>query len=122
MAQRNIIILPYVLLIVIARSTASEPKLHTVDVGRDGGSVFDPDTTIAGDGDVVIFRMFPTNHSVVRGEYAESDSCGSQGCNPCIPYEMIYPNGQGFDSGNIITQISTADNVQYIALLSVHGT
>jgi hypothetical protein len=75
--------------------------------------VFDPETTYADVGDVVVFQFFPTNHSVVRGDYTASIPCGDKDtCNPCIPYELIHPGQQGFYSGSILTQsVSTDGNV-----------
>ena len=100
------------LVFLMAAVIASASQVHTVKVGFGGNFVFDPDTTHASVGDLVVFEFFPTNHSVVRGEYAQSEACGSGGCNPCIPYELIHPGQQGFNSGNVLTQtVSTNGNV-----------
>jgi hypothetical protein len=102
------------LAIVPGIAAQNELKVHVVSVGKRGSRVFDPETIIAKIGEVVMFEFFPTNHSVVRGEYVDSSVCGSQGCNPCVPYEMIYPSQpqqeQGFNSGNIMTQSTLVSN------------
>lgn len=87
-------------------------NIHWVDVGNGGHHTFDPDITYADVGDIVAFKFFPTNHSVVRGEYALSSACGSDGCNPCVPFELIHPEETGIASENILTQTTpTAGNV-----------
>ena len=50
---------------------------------------FDPDVVQASVGDFVEFRFFPPNHSVVRAPYE----------HPCIPYEMVETDQEGFSSG-----------------------
>ncbi len=70
-------------------STSTAPaKTHTVDVGN-ADHKFKPDIIQAEIGDIVEFRFFPPNHSVVRAEYLY----------PCIPYEMTGRNKDGFFSG-----------------------
>ncbi|KAF2662681.1 hypothetical protein K491DRAFT_673170 [Lophiostoma macrostomum CBS 122681] len=61
---------------------------HTVQVGN-GGFKFTPDSINAAKGDIIEFRFYPANHSVVRAEYQ----------SPCIPYEMTGPNKVGFYAG-----------------------
>ncbi|KAF2397176.1 hypothetical protein EJ06DRAFT_533357 [Trichodelitschia bisporula] len=78
------------------------PKIHRINVGANG-FMYDPNTTVADVGDLIVFEFYPTNHSVIRAEYTGSDACGGGGCNPCIPYEMIHGSG-GFHSNNILTQ------------------
>jgi len=95
----------FLLVVVIAKAS----QVHTIKAGFEGNFVFDPDTTTASVGDLVVFQFFPTNHSVVRGEYAQSESCGDAGCNPCVPYELIHPGQQGFNSGNVLTQTTSTD-------------
>jgi hypothetical protein len=82
---------------------ALESQIHTINVGKGGNHAFDPEVTYAHAGDLVVFRFFPTNHSVVRGEYVDSPACKG-GCNPCIPYELIHSDEPGFHSGNVLTQ------------------
>ncbi|KAK8195212.1 uncharacterized protein BKA78DRAFT_351114 [Phyllosticta capitalensis] len=52
---------------------------------------------------MVVFDFYPTNHSVIRGEYANNtQACGAAGCNPCVPWEL-YHEGEpykGFFSSN----------------------
>ena len=84
-------------------TTSSTPAIHTVAVGSNGFS-YNPNTTIAAPGDIVVFQFYPTNHSVIRAEYTDSPECGAGGCNPCVPYELINPGKAGFHSGNILTQ------------------
>jgi plastocyanin len=79
-------------------------NVHTVNVGSGGNFKYDPDTIFASIGDVVMFKFYPSNHSVVRGEFTRSSACGEAGCNPCVPYELIHPDGQGFHSENVFTQ------------------
>ncbi len=88
----------------ISTVEASSPTIHTVNVGRGGFSKFTPDTTFASVGDVVQFAFFPTGHSVIQSVYVDSNACGDAGCNPCVPYELFYPDQRGFHSDNIDTQ------------------
>jgi plastocyanin len=106
------------ILFLIAAVLAEAAHIHTIRVGFAGSHVFDPATTTADVGDVVIFEFFPTNHSVVRGEYTESEACGSSPCNPCVPYELIHPGQAGFHSDNFLTQtVSTNGDVLFPTLL-----
>jgi len=92
-------------------SSSSGPSVYRVNVGAgggDGGYTYEPNTTYALVGDIVEFVFWPTNHSVIRGEYTGSDACGSGGCNPCVPYELIHGSG-GFHSGNELTQTAPGD-------------
>src|ERR1700761_2303437 len=79
-----------------ATSSSSTPTTHIVTVGNNGDNSYSPNVTYANPGDIVSFQFWPTNHSVVRGEYAGSESCGAGGCNPCVPYELIHPGAPGF--------------------------
>ncbi|KAF2452332.1 hypothetical protein BDY21DRAFT_294880 [Lineolata rhizophorae] len=78
-------------------------NVHTVKVGSGGNFKYDPDTIFTSIGDVVMFKFYPSNHSVVRGEYTGSSACGGTGCNPRVPYELIHLAGQGFHSENDLT-------------------
>jgi plastocyanin len=82
-------------------SATSTPKVHTVEVGPGGQFGYVPNNLTADVGDIVSFLFYPTNHSVVRGEYFSN--CGSANCNPCVPREM-YGLQNGFHSDNILTQ------------------
>jgi plastocyanin len=88
-------------------STVTRPTVHVVAVGPSGDHQFHPNVTIAEVGDIVSFRFYPTNHSVVRGEYVGSDACAGSECNPCVPYELIHPDDteKGFHSLNVLTQL-----------------
>jgi plastocyanin len=100
------------LLLFLAALLADAAQTHTIRVGFAGSHVFDPTTTTADVGDLVVFEFFPTNHSVVRGEYTGSEACGSSQCNPCVPYELIHPGQTGFHSENFLTQtVSTNGDV-----------
>ncbi|KAE9969420.1 hypothetical protein EG328_006868 [Venturia inaequalis] len=102
----------FLLLLLQAAMLVNAAQIHTIRVGFAGGHVFDPTTTTADVGDLVVFEFFPTNHSVVRGEYTESEACGSSQCNPCVPYELIHPGQTGFHSENFLTQtVSTNGDV-----------
>jgi plastocyanin len=110
------------LLLLLAALLVEAAHIHTIRVGFAGSHVFDPTTTTADVGDLVVFEFFPTNHSVVRGEYTESEACGSSQCNPCVPYELIHPGQTGFHSENFLTQtVSTNGNVfsQHSCLLKM---
>jgi plastocyanin len=49
-------------ILAAAIAKASQPKLHTVTVGLEGNFVFDPETTYADVGDVIVFEFFPVIH------------------------------------------------------------
>jgi plastocyanin len=85
-------------------SASSGRQTHTVLAGSDGDFQFHPNSITANPGDVVSFQFYPTNHSVVRGEYTGSEACGSSGCNPCVPIELIDPTVNPFASKNFLTQ------------------
>lgn len=80
------------------------PQTHTVLVGSGGDYQYHPNSINASVGDVVSFQFYPTNHSVIRGEYTGSNACGSAGCNPCVPIELIDPTVPPFASKNFLTQ------------------
>jgi plastocyanin len=90
------------------------PTVHVVTVGNNYDNSFHPNITYAKPGDIVSFQFWPTNHSVVRGEYAGSESCGAGGCNPCVPYELIHPGAPGmFSSGHFLVQtLPSAANME----------
>ncbi|ORY07680.1 hypothetical protein BCR34DRAFT_590234 [Clohesyomyces aquaticus] len=70
-----------------ATSSAAQ-QTHTISVGN-GDHKMRPDVTQAEIGDIIEFRFFPVNHSIVRAEYQF----------PCIPYEMTGKGKVGFFSG-----------------------
>ncbi|KAF2824277.1 hypothetical protein CC86DRAFT_408377 [Ophiobolus disseminans] len=63
-------------------------QTHTIQVGL-ADHKFKPDVTNAAVGDIVEFRFYPANHSVVRAAFGM----------PCIPYEMTGSQKTGFFSG-----------------------
>lgn len=70
--------------------TASEGEItvHFISVSEEL-HLFTPNSINALPGDVVSFRFWPGNHSVIRAEYGY----------PCIPYEDLEGHsGQGFYS------------------------
>ncbi|KAF2085077.1 hypothetical protein K490DRAFT_67963 [Saccharata proteae CBS 121410] len=86
---------------IYARQTSSaSPAIHTVTVGQAGNYQYYPNVTYANPGDIITFEFFPTNHSVIRGEYTGWPGCGGNGCNPCVPYELYHPDEVGFFSKN----------------------
>ncbi|SPN97794.1 uncharacterized protein DNG_01306 [Cephalotrichum gorgonifer] len=69
--------------------TSTAPSAtHTVHVGRSGFK-FSPNTTVAAAGDVVEFKFYPPDHSIIRANYEHG----------CIPYEMVGINQVGFYDG-----------------------
>lgn len=98
-----------------AYTASATPAIHTVAVGSNGFS-YNPNTTFANPGDIVVFQFFPTNHSVIRAEYTDSSVCGAGGCNPCVPYELNNPGEAGFSSGNFITQDENPATVSILVI------
>lgn len=90
------------------------PTVHVVTVANNGDNSFHPNVTYAKPGDIVSFQFWPTNHSVVRGEYTGSESCGANGCNPCVPYNLIHPGAPDmFSSGHFLVQtLPSASNLE----------
>jgi plastocyanin len=65
-----------------------EITVHSVEVGRQE-HLFIPNSINALPGDIVTFRFWPGNHSIIRASYGR----------PCEPYENLQGNGgQGFYS------------------------
>jgi hypothetical protein len=90
-----------------ATTTSTSPEGHqtyTITAGSGGDYQYYPNSINANPGDVVSFQFYPTNHSVIRGEYTGSERCGSKGCNPCVPIELIDPTVPPFASKNFLTQ------------------
>ncbi|KAF1843459.1 uncharacterized protein K460DRAFT_290674, partial [Cucurbitaria berberidis CBS 394.84] len=69
-------------------TSSAQGQTHTIQVGL-ADHKFKPEVTEAKVGDLIEFRFYPANHSVVRAEYGF----------PCIPYEMTGSNKQGFFAG-----------------------
>jgi hypothetical protein len=109
--------------LAVSSAAESSSTVHVVTVGANGGIVFSPNVTTANPGDIVrydtfplvcsivpnksnSFQFWPTNHSVVRGEYVDSGNCGEGvECNPCIPQNLIEPEAPAFFySKNFLTQ------------------
>ena len=99
-----------VLLLFLAALATEAVNIHTIRVGFAGSPAFDPATTTADVDDVVVFEFHSANHSVARGEYVESETCGSNACNPCVPYELIHPEEPGFHSDNFIMESVSTNN------------
>lgn len=108
------------LLLAVVIAVADAAQIHTIRVGFAGSHVFDPATTTADVGDLVVFEFFPTNHSVVRGEYTGSEACGSSQCNPCVPYELIHPGQTGFHSQNFLTQTASSSGGVFSTTVPAH--
>jgi plastocyanin len=68
--------------VVALRVWAVVAAQHTIDVGQSGLS-FSPSTVNAAAGDTVQFVFYPSNHSVIQGDFD----------NPC------HPSNGGFFSG-----------------------
>jgi plastocyanin len=70
-------------------STQDEITIHTIDVSNKT-HYFTPNSINASPGDIITFRFWPGNHSVIRAEYGY----------PCVPYEDLDGNENGgFYSG-----------------------
>jgi plastocyanin len=70
-------------------STQDEITIHTILVSNTT-HYFTPNSINALPGDIVTFKFWPGNHSVIRAEYGL----------PCVPYEDFDGNeGGGFYSG-----------------------
>ncbi|RYP63301.1 hypothetical protein DL771_009333 [Monosporascus sp. 5C6A] len=70
-------------------SSPTGPATHTVSVGLD--HKYNPDTIEADVGDIINFRFYGANHSVVKAEFGQ----------PCVPYDMIHPGAESFFSGAV---------------------
>ncbi|KAH8676128.1 hypothetical protein BX600DRAFT_195786 [Xylariales sp. PMI_506] len=73
------------------KSSTSGPATHTVTVGIN--NAYNPNSITADVGDTVLFKFYPTNHSVVEAAFE----------NPCIPYNYVYTEAPSiFFSGNYL--------------------
>jgi plastocyanin len=79
--------------ILLAAAALATADTIPVSVGRDG-LTFDPNVIRAHEGDVIEFRFWPRNHSVVAGHFSEA----------CRPAE-----DNGFFSGFFPTQPDTVN-------------
>ncbi|RYP24970.1 hypothetical protein DL765_000198 [Monosporascus sp. GIB2] len=70
-------------------SSRTGTATHTVSVGLNHQYI--PDTIEAEVGDIINFKFYGTNHSVVKAEFGQ----------PCVPYDMIHPGEESFFSGAI---------------------
>ncbi|KAK7518988.1 hypothetical protein IWZ03DRAFT_413950 [Phyllosticta citriasiana] len=90
----------------LSSTSSTGPQTLTVQAGANGFN-FSPNVTYANPGDTVIFDFYPTNHSVIRGEYANNTKvCGLAGCNPCVPWELYHegePNKGFFSSNELVS-------------------
>jgi len=59
-------------------SLSASALTHIVNVGQGGDNAFHPNELSAEPGDTISFQFWPTNHSVVRGEYTGSEACGAE--------------------------------------------
>ncbi|KAF2003670.1 hypothetical protein P154DRAFT_561115 [Amniculicola lignicola CBS 123094] len=92
-------------------STSTGPvPTHTVAVGKN--HEFQPSETTAAIGDIIEFRFFPKNHSVVRAEYMD----------PCVPYELYDRGKTGFFSGFRITQPDIREDQRPTWSLKINDT
>lgn len=67
------------------------------------GHKFTPAQVEAKVGDVIEWRFYPSGHWVIRGDFEQ----------PCIPYEYIGLNKEGFSSGVQKVQAITDDVSQH---------
>nr|CDP23324.1 Putative protein of unknown function [Podospora anserina S mat+] len=69
-------------------STSTPPATRTIAVGLEGHA-FTPKETTANVGDIIKFNFYPGGHRVSRAEFGF----------PCIPYEYVNGNTEGFWTG-----------------------
>ncbi|KAK0729090.1 hypothetical protein B0T21DRAFT_444793 [Apiosordaria backusii] len=69
-------------------SSSSAPATRTIAVGLEGHA-FTPKETTANVGDIIKFNFYPGGHRVARAEFGF----------PCIPYEYVNGNTEGFWTG-----------------------
>ncbi|QDS75394.1 hypothetical protein FKW77_002894 [Venturia effusa] len=74
-------------------TVASSPNspLHTIAVGKDGTTKFDPEISVVTPGSKVVFQFYPGHHSVVQGSFDK----------PCSPTSNLafYSGKVDIDSG-----------------------
>ncbi|KAF2734576.1 hypothetical protein EJ04DRAFT_552600 [Polyplosphaeria fusca] len=87
---------------------SAAPQTHTVNAGN-GDHKYYPDITQANVGDIVEFRFFPPNHSVVRADTTQY---------PCIPYEMTGKDKKGFFSGFFPVDVILPDPPKWQLLIN----
>ncbi|KAK0670384.1 hypothetical protein QBC41DRAFT_389829 [Cercophora samala] len=69
-------------------SSSTGPATRTIAVGLEGHA-FTPKETTANVGDIIKFNFYPGGHRVSRAEFGF----------PCIPYEYVNGNTEGFWTG-----------------------
>ncbi|RSL38524.1 hypothetical protein CEP53_014801 [Fusarium sp. AF-6] len=79
-------------------ASSSEATTHTVNVGASGHK-FTPAEVKAEVGDIIEWRFYPSGHWIIRGDFE----------HPCIPYEYVDLNREGFSSGEQKVQAITDD-------------
>jgi plastocyanin len=90
-----------------------EITVHTIEVSN-RTHYFTPNSINALPGDIVTFKFWPGNHSVIRAEYGY----------PCVPYENVDENGEGgFYSGVMSpdSQDVSDDNVRDPTACAIHA-
>lgn len=76
-------------------STQDEITVHYIDVSN-RTHYFTPNSITAKPGDIVSFKFWPGNHSVIRAEYGY----------PCVPYEDF----DGNENGGFYSGVQSPDN------------
>ena len=72
-------------------TTSRIPQTTYVDVGK-GDHTFRPETIQAAIGDIITFRFYPVNHSVVRADYLRYFSCSSLGLEFLVMLQSLNIN------------------------------
>ncbi|KAF4997585.1 hypothetical protein FGRMN_3790 [Fusarium graminum] len=83
-------------------TSTTEITTHTINVGA-AGHKFTPNDIKADVGDIIEYRFYPDAHWVIRGDYD----------NPCIPYEYVDTDREGFSSGPEPVKAITDDAPRY---------
>ncbi|KAF5679404.1 hypothetical protein FHETE_821 [Fusarium heterosporum] len=83
-------------------TSTTETTTHTINVGA-AGHKFTPNEIKADIGDIIEYRFYPDAHWVIRGDYD----------NPCIPYEYVDTDREGFSSGPEPVKAITDDAPRY---------
>ncbi|KAH6867594.1 hypothetical protein B0T10DRAFT_553962 [Thelonectria olida] len=79
-------------------ATGTGVATHTINVGA-AGHKFTPNDIKADVGDIIEYRFYPDAHWVIRGDFEQ----------PCIPYEYVGLNKNGFSSGRQPVKAITDD-------------
>ncbi|KAM0435993.1 hypothetical protein ACHAPT_002885 [Fusarium lateritium] len=86
----------------VTTAAASGATTHTVNVGASGHK-FTPAEVEAKVGDVIEWRFYPSGHWIIRGDFE----------HPCIPYEYVDLNREGFSSGAQKVEAITDDGPRF---------